>query len=580
MVNIDAYIARKHGEKWSTPHQIMDEVLAETHGIIVYQEQVARLVNRLGGIERKRAFRLAKAISKKNAAMIEAEREPFIQGAVKNGLKQSVAENIFNQIPPFGEYAFNKAHSTGYALVAFQTAWLKAYYPLEFMAALLTYEMGDRDKVVEYIEECKRLAIDVKPPDVNTSNADFTIVRGNVDVAQASSLCFHRRDAGATSSVGAASQDVETHNEDRCEKGFTHQHPSLGEGFVRFGLAAIKGIGHKAVQCIADARQEGGPFVNLYDFCERVDLTSVNRGVVEALIKAGAFDSTGAMRKALMSVLDKALQAGAETQRDRQSGQMNMFGTFEHDAAAPPPSIPADEWTDAEMLAHEKGVLGFYVTSHPLAKQGDVLQKFATADCADMPALDDSTEIVVGGMITRVRNIITKTGRNAGSRMAALSLEDLTGTIDAIVFSEQLERHRELIRPDRLVFLRGRVDRRREEPSLRVSDVIALEDGAARLADAVIFKLKSVGLDTQALQRLRDICMAHPGDRKVYLRVQSPGNLTTVIHAEMTVRPDAGFVAEVQTLLGDASVDVLGKHRRARRRPAPGPGPVAQASCL
>ena len=520
MINIDAYVARKHGEAWKTPHKIMDEVLEETYGIIVYQEQVARLVNQLGGIERKRAFRLAKAISKKKTAMIEAEREPFITGAEKHGLKRAVTEEIFNQILPFGEYAFNKAHSTGYALIAFQTAWLKTYYPLEFMAALLTYEMGDTDKVVEYIEECRRLDIDVRPPDINTSDAQFTVVRpgGNT------------------------------------------------KGFLRFGLAAIKGIGHKAVQAIVAAREEGGPFQNLYDFCERVDLTAINRGVIEAFIKAGAFDTTGAMRKALASVLDKALQVGGETQRDRQSGQMNMFGAFEHQEAAPPPPIPTDEWTEAEMLAHEKSVLGFYVTSHPLAKQADALRKFATADCADIAGMPDAAEVVLGGMISRVRNIVTKTGRNAGSKMAALTFEDLSGSIEAVVFSEDYEKHRALIRPDKLVFLRGNVDRRREQPSLRVSDMIALEDGPARLAEAVIIKLRSVGSDAPLLERLRDVCRAHPGDRTVFLRIDTPGDLTTMVRVgDFGLRPDARFVTEVEALLGPKSVELATRPRPARR---------------
>ncbi|MBN2561100.1 MAG: DNA polymerase III subunit alpha [Phycisphaerae bacterium] len=554
MVNIDAYIARKHGEAWSTPHKTMDEVLAETYGIIVYQEQVARLVNQLGGIERKRAFRLAKAISKKRTEMIEAERGPFVDGAGRNGLTQTAAEEVFNQILPFGEYAFNKAHATGYALVAFQTAWLKTYYPVEFMAALLTYEMGDTDKVVEYIEECKRLGIAVRPPDINTSNEDFTVVRPGGE-----RLTQRRRGAEGPEPEPQASSL-------RPQAAGLQEDSPAREAFLRFGLAAIKGIGRKAVQCIARAREEGGPFLNLYDFCERVDLSTVNKGVIEALIKAGAFDSTGAMRKALVSVLDKALQVGAETQHDRQCGQMNMFGTFEQDAAAPPPPIPTDEWTEAEMLAHEKSVLGFYVTSHPLAKQADRLSKFATADCADLAELSDATEVVLGGMITRVRNIVTKTGRNAGSKMAALTFEDLTGSIEAVVFSEEYERHRALIRPDKLVFLRGRVDRRREEPSLRVSDVIAIDDGPALLADAVIIRLKSVGLDIRELERLRDVCRAHPGERPIFMRIQSPGNMTTVIRcgADLAVRPDTRFVSEVRALLGDGSMDVVPRRRRTR----------------
>jgi DNA polymerase III subunit alpha len=534
MINIDKYIGRKHGERWDTPHRIMSDVLAETYGIIVYQEQVARLVNQLGGIERKRAFRLAKAISKKKTAMIEAEREPFIAGAVASGLQKTAAQEIFNQILPFGEYAFNKAHSTGYALIAFQTAFLKTYYPHEFMAALLTYEIGDTDKVVEYIEECRRLGIDVRPPDINESDADFTVVR-----------------------------------------------PPSGrrEPFLRFGLAAIKGVGRKAVDCIAAARREGGPFKDLFDFCDRVDLTAVNRGVIEAQIKAGAFDTTGAMRKALVQVLEDALRVGAQTQLDRHNGQMNMFGEFERDAQrAPTPVISSEEWSDQEMLAYEKAVLGFYVTKHPLAAHAAALRKFATADCADLTAESDGMEVVLGGMISRFRTNTTKTGRNAGSKLAVLSFEDTTGTIEAVVFAEELEQYRALIGPDKIVFLRGRVDCRREEPSLRVSEVISFADGPGVLADAVIIKVNAVGLAADVLERLREICRAHRGDRPLFLHVQSREDMTTVMRcgADLAVRPDDAFVHEVRQFLGEGSIDVLGPRRFVPRQAAsPEPAPTS-----
>ncbi len=524
MVNIDAYVARKHGESWSTPHKIMTEVLEETYGIIVYQEQVARLAIQLGGIERKRAFRLAKAISKKKTAMIEAEREPFIQGAVGHGVDKPVAEEIFNQILPFGEYAFNKAHSTGYALVAFQTAYMKAYYPVEFMAALLTYEMGDTNKVVEYREECQRLDIDVKPPDVNTSDADFTPVRPKEKEAQP---------------------------------------------FLRFGLAAIKGVGRKAVEKIMAAREQDGPFEHLFDFCERVDLTTVNRGVVEALIKAGAFDSTGAMRKALVDVLDNALQAGASTQRDREAGQMNMFGAFGGCEPPPPPVIPTEEWNEAEMLANEKAVLGFYVTSHPLANHADTLSRFASIDCADLGRLADGTDAVLGGMITRVRTVTTKSGRNAGSKLAVLTFEDLSGTVEAVVFSEELEKNRAMVRPDEILFVRGQVDRRREDPSLRVSEMIPLEEGASRLADAVIIRLRGKSGNADVLARVKEACQSHRGDRPLFIHVHSTGNMTTIVRcpAELGVNPGHEFVSAIESLVGEGAVEVVGSRRLAARRP-------------
>jgi len=519
MVNIDAYVSRKHGERWTTPHKIMNEVLSETYGIIVYQEQVARLVNQLGGIERKRAFRLAKAISKKKTDMIEKEREPFVAGSVKNGVAEKTAQEIFNQILPFGEYAFNKAHSTGYALVAFQTGFLKTYYPVEFMAALLTFDMGNQAKVVEYIEECRRLGIDVRPPDVNGSDADFTVVR-----------------------------------------------ESGRPAFLRFGLAAIKGVGVKAVDAIVNSRKKGGPFQDIFDFCERVESSAVNKGVIEAMIKAGAFDSTGAVRKALMLVLESALEAGQAAQRDRASGQMSMFGGDDGGASSTSHRIGREEWTEAEMLAHEKSVLGFYVTKHPLASHAEVMRKFATADCSDMMEMGDTTEVILGGMISRMRTAITKAGRNAGSKLAILNFEDLTGAVEAVVFSEDLDKHRDLVGVDKLVFLRGRVDRKRETPSLKVTDIIALEDGPARLAEAVIVSISTIGADRGRLELLRDACRAHPGDRPVFVKVITPDELATIVRCsdEYNVRPDAAFVADVQRIAGANAVEVIGMRRRAR----------------
>ncbi|HRX86662.1 MAG TPA: DNA polymerase III subunit alpha, partial [Phycisphaerae bacterium] len=237
MEYIDDYVARKHGLAWSTPHPVMSEVLEETYGIMVYQEQVSRLVNRLGGLELKRAFRLAKLISKKKTDQIAKQRPEFIEGCVKNGLDRGTAEKVFEDILRFGGYAFNKAHSTGYALVAFQTAYLKAYWPVEFMAALLTFEAGQTEKVHEYIDECKRMGIAVAPPDVNSSASDFTP---------------------------------------------DYRDPQ--QKVIRFGLSAIKGVGVRAVQAILAAREAGGRFTSIYEFCERVDLAAVNRAVVEALI--------------------------------------------------------------------------------------------------------------------------------------------------------------------------------------------------------------------------------------------------------------------------------------------------------
>jgi DNA polymerase-3 subunit alpha len=519
MVNIEAYNARKHGERWTTPHPIMTDVLAETFGIMVYQEQVSRLVNRLGNIELKRAFRLAKAISKKKTQMIDAEREPFIAGAMANGVKKDTANQIFEDILRFGGYAFNKAHSTGYALVAFQTAYLKTYYPVEFMAALLTCEKNDTKKLPEYIDECRHMGISIKPPDINTSELDFTIVRD-----------------------------------------------SQGKAAIRFGLGGIKGVGEKAVASILGARRSGGAFRSLFDFCERVDLQLVNKGVLEALIKCGAFDSTGAMRKGLMSVLDKAIQGGSSVQSDRQSGQMSFFDALGAGPAAPAePRIPNEEWSEAEMLAHERATIGFYVTSHPLAQQADRIEKYATVRTVDLVRYRDKDEVTLGGMITKLRTVITKNGRNAGSKMGIISVEDLSGQVEVVVFPSDLDRLRAFIVPDRVAFFQGEVDRRREEPSLRVSDIIPIEEADERLATALLLRVRCATANEDLLQKICEVLAEHKGDRPVYVEMITPSALRVTIrcNGRTGITPTPACVSALADLLGTDSVIILGPVRAA-----------------
>jgi len=344
--------------------------------------------------------------------------------------------------------------------------------------------------------------------------------------------------------------------------------PARGDkpGFIRFGLAAIKGVGEKAMEAIVSEREKGGPFADLYDFCERVDLTAINRGACEALIKAGAFDSTGAMRKALVNVVDKALQTGADVQRDRNSGQMTMFGDFgEGDAAAAHPAIGQEEWSEAQMLANEKAVLGFYVTKHPLTAHEQTLRRFTSADCGDLTDMAEGVKVVLGGMISRVRMVTTKSGRNAGSKLAVLTFEDLTGSIEAIVFSEELSKYRDLIAPDRIVFLSGEVDRKREEPALRVSEVLPLEEGQQKFADALILRVNGDALLPDRLAEVKTICESHRGDRPFLLRIQMPRKMSVLLRCDETLRvkPDDAFRARIEGVLGEGAFDLRGRRQAA-----------------
>ncbi len=535
MQYIDSYIARKHGEQWTTAHPIMSDVLAETYGIMVYQEQVSRVVNRLGGIELKRAFRLAKAISKKKTQMIEAEREPFLQGCERNGVQRTVATQVFEDILKFGGYAFNKAHSTGYALVAFRTAYMKVYHPVEFMAASMTFEMSNTDKILEYFDDCKRMGITVLPPDINRSENDFT--------------------------VGETERD------------------GVSQRVIRFGLAAIKGVGEKAVAAIHTARRADEDFKDLYDFCERVDPGPCNRAVIEALINCGAFDSTGAMRKALSKALDGAIELGAGVQKDRRSGQMGLFGEPAGGDAEHPP-LPADEWTEAEMLAREKAALGLYVTGHPLAHAATLIEACSSASTVELASMEADTPVVIGGMVSSMRTVNTRNNK----KMGIIKLEDLEGSVEAVVFPRDLPAMREYLTPDSIVFLKGQVDRRREEPSVRVSEVIPIRDAARKLCQRVMLTLPPGLAPEGLLERLKSVLTESNGDKEVLLRIPASEGLEAVIRCSRDYSVDLTdeFIQKAQELLGPEAVVAPGPRNRAIpldvvKKTAPAPEKEADA---
>ncbi len=530
MEYIPDYVARKHGDKWTTPHPIMTDVLSETYGIMVYQEQVSRIVNRLGGVELKAAFRLAKAISKKKTKMIEAMREPFLDGCEANGVKREVANQVFEDILKFGGYAFNKAHSTGYALVAFKTAWMKAYYPVEFMAAVMTFEMSSTDKISEYRDGCTDMGIGIEPPDINKSAHDFVVeeaIEGGLTV----------RPRGAAKSAAAR----------------------LGK--IRFGLGAIKGVGSKAVDAIADEREENGPYKHLFEFCERVDLSAVNRGTIEAMVCAGAFDSTGGMRKALVDALDRAISVGQSAQRDKRIGQMGLFGAPDDagEQENAPPDLTSAEWSESEMLKREKAVLGFYVTRHPLANRQHLLQSCTTATTADLHNLPDGREIVLGGMVSTVRTVVARNGRNAGKQLGIVTIEDLTGKVEAVLFSDNYLKFRSIVVPDAILFLEGTVDQKREEPSVKVQNVIPAEEALEHLGKMLILNVT----DQTPIDQLATLFRAHQGSCRVYLDISTPKGFVAQIECNqgLQVACTHEFIAQLLAIAPETNPQVLGPRR-------------------
>ncbi|MCK4850228.1 MAG: DNA polymerase III subunit alpha, partial [Phycisphaerae bacterium] len=471
--------------------------------------QVMQIVHRLGGISLGRALSLVKAISKKKNSIIRKEREPFMAGALASGLDKGKAEQIFELILRFGGYGFNKAHSTRYAVVAYQTAYFKRHYPLEFMSALLTFEMGNTDKIVGYIEECRQMGIEVLPPDINESEVDFT-----------------------TSS-----------------------------GTIRFGLAAVKGVGEKAVEEIIAARDRTGGFRSLFHFCESVDLRVVNRAVIEALIKCGAFDSTGALRAPLMKVVGQTIEQGASAAEDRRRGQGNLFGGSEgEDPEDDYANLPDVSWSESEMLAYEKATLGFYVTSHPLVAYSEQLRGLSTAGSQTLKGLADGAEVIVGGMLSRVHYRVTHNARQSGAKMALLTIEDLDGPMDAVIFPDELAKHTELIHAERMVFVLGQVSLRREVPSVRVMEVYPIERGMELLARSVVVHLANKPQGEELLPAVQKIVQEYPGQCPLYFVVDTGQGYTVAIQAseQMQVQPSAAFCERMRALLGSGQVQIIG----------------------
>ncbi|NQT03574.1 MAG: DNA polymerase III subunit alpha, partial [Planctomycetes bacterium] len=458
MILIPDYIERKHGAKWSLPHPIMTEVLEETYGIMTYQEQVMRICNRLGDIPLREAYTLIKAISKKKAKTIAKERERFIGGCVDKGLTKQQAEQIFEIIERFAGYGFNKSHSTRYAFIAYHTAYMKAHWPIEFMAALLTYEMDNTDKIVDYIAECNHMDIEVLAPDINESGIDFTPL-------------------------------YKQNTEDRKRK--TEGGGHRNRGVIRFGLAAVKGVGGKAVEQIIAAREEVGRFQSLFHFCENVDLRAANKQVLDSLIKAGAFDRLGGNRAQMTAGLEAAMENGASLQADKIKGQMSFFQQagqtdYSKDHQRLPEVAP---WPEPQMLTYEKQVLGFYVTSNPLSHHAETINIYSTHNSSQLAEAPQDKQIVIGGMIAKIRYNLTKTGRNAGSKMAVFVLEDLQGQVDVVMFPDVLNDFNNILVADTIVFVKGKLDHRRERPNILASELIILDQVREKLAARVQIKL-------------------------------------------------------------------------------------------
>jgi DNA polymerase-3 subunit alpha len=514
---VDAYVNRKHGREQPTyAHPVMEEILAETYGVMVYQEQVMRILNRLGGIELSSAYACIKAISKKKHDIIDQRRAEFIKGAVERGAAEETARNIFEQILFFGGYGFNKSHSAAYALVGYQTAYLKAHYPAEFMAALLSSEIEDgnkRDSMVEHIGDARRLGLEVEPPNVNRGEADFTVQNGK----------------------------------------------------ILFGLTAVKGVGRGAAEEIVRARHEGGPFRDIYDLGERLDPRIVSRAALERLIKAGALDCFGCRRAQLMHVLGRALQSAQEVQKDRRQGQKSMFDAAD---GAEEPSVPTTEslpdipeWPDNEKLKNEKEALDFYFSSHPLAQHEEMLRRFAWHSVDRLGDMGTNQEVILGGMLTQVRFMNTKKARNGNSRYVRCKLEDFTGAVECVMWPDDYVRHKDLIAEDRVVFVRGAVERNREEPSLILTRVLTIEQAQRELTKCLRLSLQLGRHTPNDIDALSRILKRSPGKCPVVIDVGDGGgkHCRIKLGEGLHVNPATVGIGELEMIVGPGGVGFYGQ---------------------
>ena len=510
---IDDFVERKHGRRkveYELPE--LEALLKETLGVIVYQEQVMQIANVLAGYSLGEADLLRRAMGKKNPEEMAKQRDRFVKGALERGLPEKKIVKIFDLMEQFAGYGFNKSHSAAYAVLAYHTAYLKTHYPVEFMAALLTSVTGSTDDVVKYINECRDMGIAVEPPDINVSDANFT---------------------------------------------------PHGQA-IRFGLAAVKNVGHNAIESIIAARKElNASFASIYQFCEKVDLRLLNKRVLESLIKSGAMDSLG-RRAQLMAVLDKAMERAQKAQRDAESGQHGLFGVFDDAPMAAKengneklPEVP--DWDEHQRLASEKEILGFFITGHPLEKYRNKLMDFRALTTEDVGAMKQSTgkdeSITTAGVLSGVRVAKSK----KGDLYAQGSLEDMNGKIDFVCFADSYRKLSEKLKLEVPVLVKAGV--RVEEgsnPKLMINDIQTLDEAVPKLPRSLKLRLAVERMSEGSVDELHAILREHRGDARLLFELERAGDFMVVMDGEgYNVLPDYAFISRVEQLCGKGTVRVV-----------------------
>ena len=498
---VEEFIKRKHGkESIRYETQELEDILEDTYGVIVYQEQVMRIASTLANFSLEDADILRRAMSKKDPREMEMQKERFLEGTRKNRIPRGKAEKIFDLMAKFAEYGFNKSHSAAYALLAYETAYLKAHHAIEFMAASLTSEVQNPDKIVKYIAECRELGIEILPPDINESYRNFTVVSSQ----------------------------------------------------IRFGLAAVKNVGDAAIDVILTERDAGGKFPSLHDFCNRMDLRKVNRRVIESLIKCGAFDFSKVHRSQMLTFLDDLLERSQSAQRKREEAQLSMWMSSERREEVHYPDI--DEFPESQLITFEKETIGFYITRHPLTQFQEVIRRHTSDDTSTLMARKNGGDIKICGLVSELKEIVTK----KGDRMAFLTLEDTKGFVEVILFPEVFKAALPYVRGSEPILVRGTLDPSDEHVKIKATEVQPLSEVAPLSWKTLHLKIPLASLTPPQLEELKGLIVENKGDYKVWLHLIDAREQETVIafSDQFTVAPSSHFQDHLRTLFQSSRISL------------------------
>ncbi len=510
---VDNFIERKHGkeaisypdEKWQ--HESLKPILEPTYGIILYQEQVMQIAQTLAGYTLGGADMLRRAMGKKKPEEMAKQRAGFEEGAVKNGVDGELAMKIFDLVEKFAGYGFNKSHSAAYALVSYQTLWLKTHFPAEFMAAVMTADMDNTDKIVTLVDECQRMGLTVIPPDVNTGRYRFSV------------------------------------NED---------------GHIVYGIGAVKGVGEGPIEAILEARDRDGPFRDLFDFCNRVDIKKLNKRVMEKLILSGAMDRLGPHRAALMATLEEAMRAAEQHAKAQAVGQVDMFGVLTEeidDVKKAFANVP--HWPDKVWLEGERETLGLYLTGHPINQYSSELRRYTSGRLCDLHPTSRDTVTTAAGLVIAARSMVTK----RGNKMGIFTLDDRSGRLDVTLFSEALEKYEELMQKDRILVVSGQVSFDDFSGGLKMSarELLDINDARERFARAIRISLDEQRIDERFFPRLCEILEpARAGVCPVQVNYRRPGSrVRLTLGTEWRVTPTDQLIDDLRVLLGRERVELV-----------------------